>query len=108
MAKQSAPLGKKIRALRMKEGLTQAALAERLGISASYLNLIENDRRSLSADLLLRLARVFDLDLKGLAGGEDAQMVATLLEVFGNTLFEGHGVGEREVRELVSGSPEVA
>jgi predicted transcriptional regulator len=35
-------------------------------------------------------------------------MIATLLEVFGDPLFEGHTVGEREVRELVGGSPDAA
>jgi len=34
-------LGAKIRALRRRENMSQALLAERLGISPSYLNLIE-------------------------------------------------------------------
>ena len=40
-------LGAKVRALRRREGLTQVKLAEALGISASYLNLIEHDKRPL-------------------------------------------------------------
>jgi len=50
-------LGKRIRALRLHEGLSQTALAERLGVSTSYLNLIEHDRRPISANLLIRLAQ---------------------------------------------------
>ena len=42
-------LGGKVRALRRRESLTQVQLAERLGISPSYLNLIEHNRRGLSA-----------------------------------------------------------
>ena len=37
-----------MRALRRRENLTQVQLAERLGISPSYLNLIENNRRPLT------------------------------------------------------------
>ena len=49
-------LGAKVRALRRREHMTQVDLAERLGVSASYLNLIENNRRPLTAPLLIRLA----------------------------------------------------
>jgi predicted transcriptional regulator/DNA-binding XRE family transcriptional regulator len=101
-------LGRKIRALRGGAGLTQVALAARLGISASYLNLIEHDRRSVSAELLIRVARVFDLDLQSLAGGEDAKLVADLTELFGDPLFEGHRVSDREIRDVVAASPELS
>jgi predicted transcriptional regulator/transcriptional regulator with XRE-family HTH domain len=101
-------LGKRISALRAKEGLSQAAMAARLGISASYLNLVEHDRRPLSANLLLALAKRFDVDLRTFAGGEDSQLTADLLEAFGDSLFEAAPVSERDVREFVGGSPEVA
>ena len=78
MKMKATGLGRRIHGLRQKEGLTQAALATRLGISASYLNLIENDRRPLSANLLLALARAFDMDLRAFAPGEDANVVADL------------------------------
>lgn len=108
MKKKATGLGRRIHALRQKEGLTQAALATRLGISASYLNLIENDRRPLSANLLLALARTFDMDLRVFAPGEDAKLVADLMEAFGDPLFEEQKLNEGEVREFVAGSPEVA
>ena len=50
-------LGAKLRALRRRENLTQVQLAERLEISPSYLNLIENNRRPLTAPIL-RLSRL--------------------------------------------------
>lgn len=101
-------LGRRIRALRAREGLSQAAMAARLGISPSYLNLVEHDRRPLSANLLLALAQRFDVDLRSFAGGQDSQLSADLLEAFGDPLFESHPVSERDVREFVSSSPEVA
>ena len=41
-------IGRTIRRLRTERRLTQQALAVKLGISASYLNLIEHDQRAVS------------------------------------------------------------
>lgn len=101
-------LGKRIRALRAREGLSQAAMAARLGISASYLNLVEHDRRPLSANLLLALAQRFEIDLHAFAGGEDSQLSADLMEAFGDPLFESQAISERDVREFVATTPDVA
>ena len=59
-----APLGGKVRALRRRAQVTQVQLASQLGISPSYLNLIEQNRRALSAPLLLKLAEILSFDLK--------------------------------------------
>ena len=56
-------LGAKVRSLRRRENLSQAQLAQRLGVSASYLNLIEANRRPLPAGLLIKLAQQFSLDV---------------------------------------------
>ncbi|HET9253110.1 MAG TPA: short-chain fatty acyl-CoA regulator family protein [Candidatus Eisenbacteria bacterium] len=101
-------LGKRVRALRLREGLTQSAMAARLGISPSYLNLIESDRRPLSANLLLALAQAFSLDLRSFAGSVDTKLVADLSEVFGDPLFEDRAPSQRELGEFVAGNPEVA
>ena len=65
--KDGSRMGAKVRALRRRQSLSQAKLAEMLGISASYLNLIEHDRRPLSAPLLIKLAQAFQLDLTAFA-----------------------------------------
>src|SRR6266508_6314056 len=93
------PLGAKIRALRRQRSMTQAQLAERLGISASYLNLIEHNKRTLSAPLLIRAAEVFDLDLRALSAESHARVIADLMEVFGDPIFESHDVTNAEVRD---------
>jgi predicted transcriptional regulator/transcriptional regulator with XRE-family HTH domain len=101
-------LGSKVRGLRRREGISQSKLAERLGISASYLNLIEHNRRPLSASLLIKLAQVFRLDLQALSAENDARLGADLLEVFGDPLFDGHDLQAAEVQELASHSPHLA
>ena len=60
-----APLGAKVRALRRRAQVTQVQLASQLGISPSYLNLIEQNRRPLTAPLLLKLAvRLIGSDMR--------------------------------------------
>src|SRR5690606_32297479 len=49
-------VGPKIRDRRKALGLTQAGLAHSIGISASYLNLIESSRRPIAGALLKRVA----------------------------------------------------
>ena len=59
MAEQKIFAGPRIRRIRIGKGLTQSAMAEGLGISPSYLNLIERNQRPLTVQLLLRLASVY-------------------------------------------------
>ena len=47
-------IGRKVRDLRQTTGATQAQFAERIGISISYLNQIENNQRPVSAAVRLR------------------------------------------------------
>jgi len=92
----------------MRQGLSQAGLATRLGVSASYLNLVEHERRPVSANLLIRLAQALDLDLRSFAGSQDAKLAADLMEVFGDPVFEGNAPAEAEIRELVAQGPDIA
>ena len=101
-------LGRKIRTLRLQARLGQAELATRLGISPSYLNLIEHDRRPVTSALLLAVARELDVDLRTLAAGADAHLLADLVEAFGDAVFEDHPLTRRELQELAESHPDVA
>jgi predicted transcriptional regulator/DNA-binding XRE family transcriptional regulator len=94
--------GPKVRALRRRHGLRQVDLAEKLGISASYLNLIEHDQRALTAPLLLKLASLYPVDLKSFAAEDHARLVSDLHEVFGDALFEALDVTTTDLRETAS------
>lgn len=101
-------LGTRIRTLRRQSGMTQAALARRMGISASYMNLLEHDRRPVTAELLLSLSQCLDVDLRVLAAGADAQLLADATEVFADPILEDHPLTGRDVRLFVETSPDVA
>ncbi len=106
--RETVKLGGKVRALRRRESISQAELASRLEVSASYLNLIENDRRPLPAAMLFKLAREFGVDLREFVADDDARLTSDLLEVFSDPLFEGTVLKDADVREFVATSPSVA
>jgi predicted transcriptional regulator/transcriptional regulator with XRE-family HTH domain len=95
-----AHLGSKVRTLRRREGLTQADLASKLEISASYLNLIEHNQRPLPSHLLLRVAQVLHADLSTFTDDSSARLAADLQEVFGDPLFQDHPLTTNDLREL--------
>src|SRR5579872_5815054 len=95
-------LGSKIRALRRQQQMTQTDLAARLGISASYLNLIEHNRRGMTADLLVRAAGILPIDYRALSPERDERTTAALLEVFGDPLFEGLDLLASDVRDCAA------
>lgn len=71
-------IGARLRERRKAAGITQAALAQRLGISASYLNLIEGDRRNIGGALLKRIADALDVPLEHLGGAAERRLVDEL------------------------------
>lgn len=68
-------VGSRIRERRIDQGMRQADVAEATGISASYLNLIEHNKRRIGGKLLARLAAILDVDAATLAGGADAAIL---------------------------------
>lgn len=107
MAKK-AMLGHKVRRLRRDGGLTQAAMADRLGISASYLNLIEANQRPVTVDLLLKIAQAFDIDLASFAEDEGAKRLGGLREVFSDPLLAGVDMRRADMIELAERVPAAA
>lgn len=74
-------IGSKVRERRKSAGITQAGLAARVGISASYLNLIEGDRRNIGGTLLKRIADELDVPLDQFGGAAERRLVDELGEI---------------------------
>ncbi|OWJ79931.1 MULTISPECIES: helix-turn-helix transcriptional regulator [Haematobacter] len=74
MARRSL-LGSRIRERRGLLGLRQAELARAAGVSASYLNLIEHNRRRVSEDLLDRIAHALGTETAALSEGGEARVI---------------------------------
>jgi XRE family transcriptional regulator, fatty acid utilization regulator len=101
-------IGRTVRRLRVERNLSQQALANRLGISASYLNLIEHDQRTVSGSLLIRLAETLELDLATLSGVEERKLEIGLREVLSDPLLGADAVPEAEIAALAGSSPNAA
>lgn len=76
-------IGSRIRERRIAQGMRQAALARAAGISASYLNLIEHNRRRIGGKLLVDIAALLDTEPALLAEGAGAALIASLREAAG-------------------------
>lgn len=101
-------LGPRLRRLRRELGLTQQAMAEDLEISPSYVALLERNQRPVTADMLLRLARTYRLDMADIAGdaGEDyARRVSAVLR---DPIFADIDLPALEVADLATSFPGVS
>lgn len=72
--------GTRIRERRQISKMRQADLARQIGISASYLNLIEHNRRRIGGKLLLRIAEVLGVEATLLTEGAEATLISDLRE----------------------------
>jgi transcriptional regulator with XRE-family HTH domain len=66
-------VGERIRKRRVELGWTQEQLCQRAGISKGFLSDLENDKRSVSAENLLEIARSLSLSLDYLMTGTASQ-----------------------------------
>lgn len=109
MASPDTPkIGAKLRRLRRDDGMTQAQLAERLGISPSYLNLIEHNRRKVTVAIMMRLSDLFEIPVAELADSEESRLYTDVMEALGDELFQDLDLRTHDVRDLVESSPETA
>ncbi len=100
-------LGARLKRLRRDLQLTQGAMAEGLGVSPSYYNLLERNGRPVTAQLLLRLAEAYDVDLRALTA-EDTAAGAGVEEVLADPLFADLGLGRHEASEVSEQAPGIA
>jgi predicted transcriptional regulator/transcriptional regulator with XRE-family HTH domain len=98
-------IGPTLRRLRTAQAISQQALAQKLGISTSYLNLIEHDQRSVTANLLFKLAKILDVDLDSLSGDQERDFEIKLREVFADPMLGIDPVPEAETQAIAAAAP---
>jgi hypothetical protein len=97
--------GHQVRKARRQLQISQVAMAEQLGISASYLNLIERNQRPLTAQLLVRLTELYDFDPRSLnaaapGGGADA-----IRRRLADPVFADLEIDRAELEEWLTAAP---
>lgn len=107
MTQQTLFIGSKLKKLRRDRNINQKNLALELGISASYLNLIERNRRGLTANLLLKLADIFNVDIQQLNQDTDSQLNNDLNELLADEMFVDFGITNQDVDDLTNENPQI-
>jgi predicted transcriptional regulator/DNA-binding XRE family transcriptional regulator len=100
-------IGPQLRQLRRERGLTQAQMAGALGISAGYINLLENNQRSLSVRLLTQITETFGVDWRDLVRDERSGLLAELRNVFKDPMFAGQAPELPELRAAIDHAPKL-
>lgn len=100
-------LGHKVRRLRREQDLTQTEMARRIGISPSYLNMIEHNQRPVTVSLTGKISAAFDVDPQAFARDDDARLLADLTELFSDSLFADESVGREDIHQAVTFAPKV-
>ncbi len=108
MADSKVFAGPRLRRIRMDLGLSQSRMAADLGISPSYLNLIERNQRPLTVQVLLKLSATYHIDVAGLQGDGDGGGADALREVFADPLLAGELPAPGELVEVADMAPNVS
>ena len=107
-SERSVYMGPRLKRLRRELGLTQAQVAHDLDISASYVALLERNQRPLTADLLLRLARTYRMDLTDIAANGGADYAARLAAALKDPMFADIDLPALEVSDIATSFPGIS
>ena len=107
MSTETLKIGPKIKAFRRQVGLQANKFAEDLGISPSYLNLIESGKRKIDGDLLLKVCDKLKIQLSDLTAKSDLNLYNNISEILDDSLFEDLDILAPEVKDLVSTNPKI-
>lgn len=84
-------------------------MAAEIGVSPSYLNHLERNQRPVTAQVLLRLAEAYDVDLRSFAAeGAEATGPEQLAEIFSDPMFTDLGIPRYELLEVADNAPSIA
>ncbi len=100
-------VGPRLRELRKERGETQAAMAHALGISATYINLLENNQRSLSLQVLMRFSDVYGVDWRDLIDDESPTLLADLRNALQDPIFGEDKADLQELRAALDHCPKL-
>lgn len=98
-------VGTRIRQIRREQGLTQAELARQLGISPSYLNLIEWNKRRASQSVLLKAEAALGIPSRELDGTDEKRVLERLMEIAHLEPLAELGIEQNRTSELIGRFP---
>ena len=101
-------VGGKLKRVRKTLGLSQTQMSEEIGISASYLNLLESNQRPLSISVLMKINDRFDIDIKELTRDNSPEMTSQIKRVLSDPINIDTPMSSREINDFVNNFPNAA
>ncbi|MCL5775734.1 short-chain fatty acyl-CoA regulator family protein [Limibaculum sp. FT325] len=101
-------IGPRLRQLRREHRQTQAEMARALGLSSAYVNLLENNQRSVSVQVLMKLSEVYGVDWRDIVKDDGPTQLADLRNVVQDPLFSQTRPDIEELRAALDHAPRLA
>ena len=98
-------VGTRIRQRRREIGMTQADLAKAIGISPSYLNLIEWNKRRIAGGRLSKIAEALNVSPDDLAGSSERRLLEVVAEIAHLPSLRTLGIEADRTSELIARFP---
>ncbi|MEL7212010.1 MAG: short-chain fatty acyl-CoA regulator family protein [Pseudomonadota bacterium] len=100
-------VGPRLRQLRREHGHTQSEMAAQLSISPAYVNLLENNQRSLSVQVLMALTEGYGVDWRDLINDNDVTRLADLRAAVRDPMFPEDRPDLQELRAAIDHAPKL-
>ena len=108
MAGKALYLGPRLKKLRRDLGLTQAIMATDLDISPSYIALMERNQRPVTAEMLLKLATTYRIDVGELADEDADETAKRLQSVLKDPIFSDIAIEPLDIDDIATSYPGMA
>jgi len=108
MAGKALYLGPRLKKLRRDLGLTQANMASDLDISPSYIALMERNQRPVTAEMLIKLATTYRIDVGELADEGADETAARLQGVLRDPIFADIAIEPLDIEDIATSYPGMA
>ena len=108
LKKTNLKIGPKIKAFRRQLGIQANKLSEQIGISASYLNLIESGKRNVDSNLIIKICSELRINVSDLTSKSDLNLENDISELLSDEIFEDLDILGPEVKDLVASNPKIA
>jgi predicted transcriptional regulator/DNA-binding XRE family transcriptional regulator len=98
-------IGPQLRQLRRERGQTQAEMAHTLGVSAAYINMLENNQRSLSVQMLMAVSESYQVDWRNLVKDPPRNLLVDLRNILQDPAFGPEVPDLQELRSAIDHAP---
>ena len=100
--------GPRLKKQRINRGFSQAELSKTIGISPSYLNLIESGKRKISLSLLIKAAEKLDLSIKDFSTESNKRLLSDVMDVLSNEIFDDLKITNHDTSDFIGSNPNIA